>query len=162
MWGSPNTGHLPPGGSLWHLKSIHLAQAWYWTCFWMLVWLLLLVPQGRLRCPRQELPLLLLPLEKGGVWGKGTRESEVLLGEYAVHTLWQGLGVGSRPRHSGPQDQLPACRWWEVWHQGLSSLLWAAWFLKLLLWQSHCRSLEQNRTPNSRASRKLHYPRADG
>lgn len=53
-------------------------------------------------------------LEEGGVRGKGTRKSEVLLGEHAVHALGQGFGVGGRPWHSGPQDELTACRWWEV------------------------------------------------
>lgn len=82
------------------------------------------------------------PLEEGGVWGKGTCKSEVLLGKHAVHALWQGFGVGRRPRHSGPQDKLPAYRRWEVGYRVLSSLLWVARPLQLLLWQSHCSSLE--------------------
>lgn len=82
------------------------------------------------------------PLEEGGVWGKGTCKSEVLLGEHAVHALWQGIGVGRRPWHSGPQNKLPAYRRWEVGYRVLSSLLWVARPLQLLLWQSHCSSLE--------------------
>lgn len=99
--------------------------------------------------------LFSIPLEEGGVWGKGTCKSEVLLGEHTVHALWQGFGVGRRPRHGCPQNELPAYRRWEVRCWVLSSLLWVAWPLQLLLWQSHCSSLEQNQMPNSRASRKL-------
>lgn len=69
-----------------------------------------ILPRAPSFCPS------LYSLEEGGIGGKGTCESEVFFSEHTVHALWQGFGVGCRPWHSGPQDELPACRRWEVGH----------------------------------------------
>lgn len=96
------------------------AGCWCDSCCWLdKVLLVALSVHGR-SC------LFSVPLEEGGVRGKGTCKSEVLLGEHTVHALWQGFGVGRRPRHSGPQDELPAYRRWEVGCRVLSPLLWVA------------------------------------
>ena len=127
-------------------------RCWYDACsfnqtdplpgLWGFWWHNLLPTEGVSSVSEATSGAVLEELEEGGIWRKGTRQSEILFGENTVHALRQSSGVGGWTGHSGAQNELPASRGWEVWCGVLPPLFWGAHSLQLLLRWRHGCSLE--------------------